>query len=234
MSADLFYLAAVERFQSGDSHSSRDVARAGLEVDPEHGHLHQILGLAEYHLENLSAAVFHFEYASANVRLDVGPQLALADSYLKFGQVPPADAIYRFLSETGRCPLPLLAEVARGLGRVGADDLALGVCQRLTRLRPGQHSAWYGVAFHLGRLNRPPAEMLSPLRTALDLAPNVVHYRVSLTLAYASVGLLDEAGELVATIDPESVRCACQCRELMELCERIDRTDLASRFRPRP
>ena len=233
MSANLFYLAAIERFQSGDSRAARLAARAGLEIEPENGQLHQILGLAEYHLENLSAAVFHIEYASTSVRLDVGPQLALADAYLKFGRVPAADAIYRFLAETGRCPTPLLAEVARGLGRIGADDTALKVCQRLTRLRPGWHSGWYAVAYYLGRLGRPTCEVLEPLRSAFELSPETIHYRISLTLAYASLDRPTEAGDLVATIDPTAVRCRCQCRELMELCERLDRPELAFGFHER-
>ena len=64
-------------------------------------------------------------------------------------------AILVFLAEDGRCPTPLLPDVARGLGRAGEYGLALEVCQRLTVLRPAYHPAWFGVAFSLRQLGRP-------------------------------------------------------------------------------
>jgi tetratricopeptide (TPR) repeat protein len=232
-SADLFHQAAERHLAAGQWAAARDLALFGLRADPHHGRLHEAVGVAEYELEEFAAALFHLEAATAAVPLGVEPQLALADLYARFGQTQSAGVVVRFLAEADRCPVPLLPRLAKLLGRCGEDELALGVCQRLTLLRPTFHPAWYGAAFYLDRLGRPAGEIAFPLREAFALAPHLLLYRISLAGALADTGREGEAYRLLAEVPPAAVRCGCQCRRFARVCELAGDAERADTYRRR-
>lgn len=231
--SDHLHRTAVGHLAAGEWEAARDLALVGVRTDPDHGRLHEVLGLAEYEMEEFVAALFHLEAASIAVPLGVEPQLALADLYTRFGQPQSATAVVRFLAEDDRCPTPLLPRLAKLLGRCGEDEVALGVCQRLTLLRPDFHPGWYGAAFYLDRLGRSPGEIAFPLREAFDLAPHMPMYRISLAGVLADTGRETEAYHLLADVPPEVVRCGCQCRRFARVCEIAGDHDRAAEYRRR-
>lgn len=213
-STDVFYRTASDHAACGDVKAAAAAGMAGLRIDPDHPGLNEVVGLAEYDLENFGPAVHYLETASLHGPLGPAAQLALADCYHRFGQVWSAAAIYDFLAEPGRCPTPLLPAVAKGLGFLGDYSAALGICLRLTALRPNFHPAWYGVAFYRMRLGRSAADAIPALRAAHELAPHAVPYRVLLAGLLAEGGRPQEAHTLVAEVPVEAFGCRCLCRTL--------------------
>lgn len=212
--ADMFRQMAADRLAYGDAVQTREACLAGLRVDPDRSELHELLGLALYELEDLGPAVHHLESASALAPLSPVGQLALADLYVGFGLVLAATAVYEFLAEPDRCPTPLLADVARGLGRLGRYEAALQVCHQITARRPGYHPAWFGIAHYRRRLGRPLGCCISPLEQAFALAPHALTYRLNLAAAYAGVGRADDAYGLVHAVPAAAVRRPCLRRAL--------------------
>jgi Flp pilus assembly protein TadD len=226
----LIYESALQHMAAGEWAAAYTAADIGLRRDPHHGRLHEAAGVAAYHAEEFGPAVFHLESASTLVPLGVEPQLLLADLYLRFGQTAAAGAILAFLAEPDRCPTPLLPELAKTLGRAGEYRFALDVCERLTAFRPTFHPAWFGIAFYLGRLGRPAAELEFPLRAAFELAPHALPYRLNLASVLAVTGRCGEAYNLVAAVPPEAVGCGCQCRLFAAVCETVGDSRRAAGF----
>lgn len=205
--AAVFHRAALAAWQIGDWESAIGAARSGLQFEPDHGGLHELAGLAEYEMENFGPAANALQTASILAPMGVPAQLALADCYLRFGQVISARAIFNFLAEIDRCPTPLLPNVAKGFGRLGAYEEALEVCERLTELRPTYHPAWFGIAYYQAKLEGSLADILPALQVAYELAPEAITYRLSLASAYLDAGELDRAHGLIRDLPAESVRC---------------------------
>ncbi len=130
------FRSAQDRFDQGDFRAAFDLACAGLLREEYHAGLLQVYGLAAYQLGEPRAALEGLETASLVAPLDPLAQVTLADLYVRTGNPKSARAMLKFLAEPGRCPTPLLADVARLLGCVGADRTALGVCRRLIAARP--------------------------------------------------------------------------------------------------
>jgi Flp pilus assembly protein TadD len=233
MAADCFYRAALGHLAAGAHGLARDACRAGLRVEPDHPGLNEALGLAEFGAERYGPAVHALEAASLFGPLGAEAQLALADCYVRFGQVQAAGAIVDFQAEPGRCPTPLLPDLARGLGRTGRYALALDVCQRLTVLRPSYHPAWFGVAYYLGQLGRPPGTLVRPLEAAFALAPRALTYRLNLAALYADLGRPADAYALVRGVPADAVRCRCLCRRLLPAFEHAGDRDGLAAYRDR-
>lgn len=227
---ELIIKSAQEQLSMGDWREALDTAQVGLRFDSENGVLHQIAGVAAYHQEEFGAALFHLETASALLPLGIEPQLLLADLYLRFGQTRAARAILTFLAEPDRCPTPLLPELAKSLGRAGEYHAALEVCERLTKLRPTFHPAWFGVAYYMGQLGRNVKELELPLRRAYQLAPKALPYRLNLAAVLADTGQVTEAYQLIAPVTPDDIECACQCRRFARVCALVGDEKRAAGF----
>lgn len=212
--ADLFYRTAVDHLATGNPDAARNAGRAGLQVDPDHLRLHEIVGLAEYDLEQHAQAVHYLEAASLFGSLGTVGHLALADCYHRFGQTTAATAVYEFLAEPGRCPNPALPDVIRGFGRLGRYEDALRLCERLKDQWPTYHPAWFGIAYYLGQLEHPIVTLVAPLEAALELAPYALTYRINLAAVYADLDRLSDAYALVWDIPADAVGCPCLCRRL--------------------
>lgn len=212
--ADLFHQTAADHRAGGDLAAAREIGLAGLRSAPDHPGLHELVGLAEFELEDYARAVHHLETASAIGPLGIEGQLALADCYRRFGLVQAAVAVLDFLAEPDRCPVPLLPTVARGLGQLGRYSAALAVCLRLTALRPGYHPAWFGVAFYLRQLGGPGEPVVRALEMAHGLAPDALTYKLNLAAEYADLGRLADAHALVRDVPADAVGCGCLCRRL--------------------
>jgi hypothetical protein len=67
----------------------------------------------------------------------------------------------------------------------------------------------------------------------MDLAPTILHYRLSLALAWAEVGCCQEAHELLESIALDDLRCPCAVARMQRLFERIGDHDRSSACRER-
>ncbi|HEX4612129.1 MAG TPA: hypothetical protein VH092_28295, partial [Urbifossiella sp.] len=189
--------------------------------------------LAAYHLGEPFAALDRLEAAAAVAPLDPQSRLALADLYARMGKPSAARVALRFLAEPGRCPVPLLPDLARLLGRVGAYRAALRVCRRLIAARPWYHPAHYGAAFYLLKLNRPAGRVVRHLRAAAELAPRAVPYRVALAGALAAAGRPGAACRVIRGIPAAAIGCASCLRRLLDLAEAAGDARLTARLRDR-
>lgn len=232
-SADCLYRAASERLDEGDCAAALWLARDGLRRDAYHPGLLQVYGLAAHHLGDRPAALNALETASLVAPLDPLARLALADLYLRSGRRRTAAATLRFLAEPGRCPTPLLADLARLLGAFGAHRVAFKVCRRLARLRPWYHPAHYGMAYYLVKLKRPPVRVLRHLRAAHELAPAAVPYRVSLAGALASAGRPAEACDLIRPVPIGALGCSKCLERFRTAAAAVGDTELEARLRAR-
>jgi hypothetical protein len=159
--------------------------------------------------------------------------LALADLSLDFGKRRSAAVELLFLAEPSRCPTPLLPDLARLLGELGAYRSAFKVCRRLTQLRSWYHPAYYGMAHYLVKLHKPIGKVIRHLRRAVELAPRTVPYRLALADALANAGRYEEACAVVRLVPAAAVRCAACLERLLDAAEEAGDGELIQRFRDR-
>lgn len=231
--ADCLCRSATEKLDEGDFSRARELARAGLLRDENHAGLLQVYGLAAYHLNEPRDALEGLEAASVLAPLSPLSQLALADLYLGFGQRETAATVLSFMAEPDRCPTPLLPDLARLLGKLGAFRTAFKVCKRLTRLRPWYHPAHYGMAYYLAKLKRPRAKIIRHLRAAVELAPCAFLYRVALAGALADAGRSEEACAVVRNVPVGAMNCPSCLQRLQWAAEEASEVQLAMRLRDR-
>ncbi|MDY3563354.1 hypothetical protein R5W23_004856 [Gemmata sp. JC673] len=232
-SADCLYRIAAERFDEGEFANALRAAHDGLRRDRYHPGLLQVYGLASFRLGNPPVALEALETASAVGPLDPLARLALAELHLLGGWRRSAAAALRFLAEPGRCPTPLLADLARLCGALGAHRAAFKVCRRLARLRSWYHPAHYGMAYYSAKLKRPPARVIRHLRVAHTLAPGVIPYRVALAGALADTGRAAEACDLVRPVPAEALGCPGCLGRLLRAATAAGDADLEARLRAR-
>lgn len=122
----------------------------------------------------------------------------------------------------GSYPTGLLPAVAVDLNRLGEYGLALKACETLTDRNPAHHQAHFGTAYYRCRLGAGPEAIIPALAMAMDLAPDVLHYRLNLAFALADAGHPEEAHVLLEAVDLEEVRpCACWLRRIRDVCEQV-------------
>jgi Flp pilus assembly protein TadD len=211
---NLYLLAAQQRFDQGDFHQAIEHCREALFRFEDHGPLWELYGTACWLVRAYEDAKEALETASCLQPLSPLGQIALAGLYTRTGHVEAAQAIYDHLTQPGRCPLPLLAKVAAGYGRLGAFLAAQEVCEYLVAERPMHHAAWFGIAYYRLRRGEPAEVAVRPLATAFELAPERVTYRLNLALLHAELGNFRLAYDLIRHTAPEHIGCACLARRL--------------------
>ena len=207
----------LELFHQGLIAEADRLAGEGLESSPDDGDLWQMHGLLRQCLGDFTGARSSLETASLLVPLSPSARCALADCYARTGQTALARDLYRHLTGDDRIPSELLAAVASGLGGLGDDEAALGVCRDLVRRDPTRHEAHFGVAYYLRRLGHPAEAALPAVALAHELAPGVPLYRVVLASLLAQAGEHEEAYDLLRGVDPRSVGCRCCLHRMMSV-----------------
>jgi len=231
--ADCYAHAARAKFDEDDFAAAIELAREGLLKDEYHPGLLQVYGLAAYHLGEVLDALEGLEWASLVAPLDPLAQITLADVYVRLGKPKSARAMLKFLAEPGRCPTPMLPDLSRLLGKVGAYRTALRVCRRLVKARSWYHPAHYGAAYYLAKLKRPAAKIIRHLQAAHELAPHAVPYRVALAGALANAGRCDEACALIRDVPVGVIACPACLKRLQGAAEDAGEVELAMRLRDR-
>jgi Flp pilus assembly protein TadD len=197
-----------------------DTARAAADAVrqlPDDGHAWQLAGLARLRTGDTAGALAALETATALVPLNPSARCALADCYVRAGKTGLAVDLYDDLAADATCPSALLPGVASGLGAVGADRAALGVCRELARREPGSHEALFGMAYYQRRLGRSVEEVTPLVARAHELAPESAVYRVVLASLLDNLGRRDEAYELLRDVQPASATCPRCLRRILTM-----------------
>lgn len=197
-----------------------DQARRLLDDQPDDGALWQLLGTASFSLGDCDAALSALEHASALIPLHQQGQLALASCYCLKGKRDLAAMMFEFLAESAQ-DTQLLSWIATRLGGLAKYESALQVCYKIKEADPNHHQAHFGVAFYLNLLGNPPEALIFPLERALELAPEVLQYRINLASVLFESGRHNQARDLLQPIALETVTCPCLVRRMQEIFERL-------------
>lgn len=187
-SKDSFRLTSMKHFSAGEFRRALAAARRGIAHYPDDCQLWQVRGTALRQLGRHRAAVRALETATTLGPLNPFTRCALADSYAAIGRTTLARDIYELIASEEGCPAEALPLLARGLGRVGANAQALGLCRRLIKSNPQNHRAWFGAGFYAARMGRDPRQVIRYVRRAHQLAPKVDAYRINVGVLEAVLG----------------------------------------------
>ena len=210
----LFLAAAQERFRDQQLSQARDLCQRGIEVYPESGRLWELVGVVAWFQGDTAPCLHALERASMLVPLQPLAQLALASAYALVDKPDLARTVYSHLATAPEFPVPLLPQLAAGLGRLRENAAALLVCERLIDLRPTYHPAWFGVAFYRQRLGEPIENVLAPLEQAHRLAPNARTYRLNLAACLARLNRFAEAFSFIDEIPIAEIPHASWIRQM--------------------
>jgi tetratricopeptide (TPR) repeat protein len=215
------YEFGLRLYELGDLEACEQLLRVALLEFPDDGRIVQLQGLVWHARRRYLAAVRALELASALVPLSLPAQLAMADSYRRAGRPNDARPILSYLAERSDMPTVLLPNLTAGLGLVGEYQQALDVCREASRREPERDEPLYGMAYYMNKLGYPTEVMLALLRRCRALAPESRLYRTSLAVMCGRAGLWEEAYELFADVDPQTVRCQTCIRFMIGVFEHI-------------
>lgn len=221
------WLRALERFNARDFAEAASLASAGLAQQPDEGLLWQLRGTALWMQREYADACTDLETATCLTPLMPLARCALADCYLRQGRREPAVTIYEYLVEWRGTPIAFLPSVARALGSLEEYELALEACGRILDAEPDNHAAHFGMAFYLHRSGAPLVEVKRSLRTAYELRPHAMTYRLNLALVLAALDENSEAASILQGMEAATLRCHCQLRILASLQSHLGQEALA-------
>ncbi|MCI0464082.1 MAG: tetratricopeptide repeat protein [Gemmataceae bacterium] len=232
MVCDEPYERAVQLYDAGRYAEAADLARQALQESPDDGRLWQLYGTARCHVQDFAAAREALEHASALVPLHPLAQYALATCYFRMDQPDLACVIYEHLAETV-VNTGMLSALSARLGALDKYASALKICRRITDLDPTHHQAFFGIAFYLCRLGFSSEALIPHLAMAMDLAPQVLHYRLNLAFAWTEAGCHQQAHELLKPVALEDVSCLCWLARMRHIFERVGDHERAAACRQR-
>ncbi len=209
-----------QRCREGQFALAANQARRLLHDRPDDGALWQLYGTASFSLGDCDTALSALEHASALIPLHQQGQLALASCYCLKGKRDVAALMFKFLAEKAH-DTQLLSWIATRLGGLARYESALQVCHKIKQIDPNHHQAYFGVAFYLNLLGSPPQALIFSLERALELAPDVLQYRINLASVLYESGRQQQARELLEPIALETVSCACLVKRMQEIFERL-------------
>jgi len=198
--------------------------RNALDQHPDEGRFWELLGTVLWCRGEQNEALASLETASAYRVLTPLSQIILADCYAKLGKPNLAFIILYFLTEEDRCPTALLSHLASALGRINEHYLAALIFARLVERVPTHHRGWHGLAYHSLRLGRSTESVLPFLRSAFELRPYCVTYRVNYGLALADLGRDEEAVLLLDQVHPQTIGCLCKLTRLSRFYRKLGDT----------
>lgn len=215
-----YYHRVVQLYNEKEYALAVDLARQFLQVAPDDGQLWQLCGTACWRLNDFAGALEALEEASVLTPLHPLAQYALAACYVWADLPDLAGVIYEHLGDTVE-DASLLAMVAKSFGTLGQHEAALHVCRRIVALDPTYHTAFFGIAYYLGCLGHQPLTLIGPLAMAVGLAPQVLHYRINLALAWSDAGAAEEAYDLLKSVSVEAVNCPCCLRRMQGVFDAV-------------
>jgi len=190
-----------------------EMARVGLQVDPDDVRLWEFLGIARHALREFPAAMEALEQATVRGPLSPAAELALAGCYLVLGRMELAGSMYRHLATRPHVPGRLLPSMAAGLLHVGEFQWAVEVQRRAALERPDDEDALYALVHYMGLAEYPP-ELIRPIADRVfRINPASIRNRVFLALVHHRLGDHQAGYGLLSTVDmQELLTQCCPCR----------------------
>lgn len=219
---------AQSLFSRGHAAAALEEIERALVPYPDDGRLWEWRAIVLYSQKKWSLALAAAERACCLVPLGYAAQLAMADGYSHTGLHKSAVSLYEFLLEREDLPVGMYAKLSSGFGRAGKWQLALAACRQAAQLEPECDEALFGMAYYMGRMGHERHQIAAVLRRALNLAPEKMHYRATLTRLLLEMGAQDEAYQTLAKATPAQL-CELRCKHclvsLLRLC--VDHGDEA-------
>ncbi len=193
--------------------------RCELTDNPDDGMRHEAVGLALAAVGLSEQAVPVLETAQVLLPLVPAAELALAECYLEAGKPGHAAPLLSNVGTRSDAECSQRLRAARLLEEIGARRAAWTICRRTVQDFPDEAQAWFDLSYIMGRLGCPFPQIESAALRAINLAPQVVKYRMSLASALHQRDRVDDALLLVQRFGAEQiegVECEC-CVERLQL-----------------
>lgn len=217
-----YFHHAVGAFDQQNYDQAVKLARLGLKHAPDDASLWQMLGISLWLQADLQNGQEALENATCLAPLSALGQLALGQIYARQGKTDLARTIFAHLAGGDVCPTPLLNKLASACGQIGEYELALHVCRVLNSRLPDHHGALFGIAYYLTRLGHPLDEVVIPLSLAMDLAPEMLSYRINLACVWTDLGEIGKAYDLLKEIAVDQVDHPCWLRKMALVFKHFD------------
>lgn len=218
---DVIYRSAASQLVSGRPHDAIDSLIQALKQNPDAGRLWELRGQAHLADGDAIDAVSCLEHASCLVPLTKEGQLALAHAYELTDKRDLAGDLFMALAGQDDLPAEMLEPLARGLGRVGKPDQALGVCAEAASRNPTSPAPLLGMVFYQRRLGHGPDRILPLLFRAFHLEPEDFDIRLALARMLHECGQKQEAAELLSVVEIETSRCPSCLVVMQEIFEDV-------------
>ena len=215
--------AAQAAYEQGDLRTAMKLVCECLAVDRDDGRALEMRGLVHYSGGNFQESVASLERASLMVPLRPSGRVCLGHAYAKIGRTSLSRDLLRELIHDTSLSILLLLHVASGLNAVDRPDLAMEACRNAMKRDDTVAQAHYDLGFYAGRCGYPDEVIESLARKAVDLAPDVVRYRVGLAGLLWRQDRTDEAYEFVRNLvndDLVSICCSCCLKRIIDMYER--------------
>lgn len=210
-----------------------------LEIQPLHVATHsessdgaawELVGMlrhAEKHYREAAAAL---ERATVLKPLSVDAQFALADSYLELDDRQLAYLVYLHLYDGRRFGTERLPEVIRGLATLGDDRRALTLCREAVESNPDCEEAWHRMACYMSKCGYPKETLVPVLRKVVDLAPDVIQFRVEFATLLVELGQDEAAFHVLSRITRTQIQVISTASCLYKIATLFMAIGDASRF----
>lgn len=199
------YSRSRQLFHQGESQAAVDVMQQALESNPDDGCAWELLGLIRHSENMVEDAVYALETATLLKPLSICGQLALASCYLDLNYREAGQSIYLHLADNKKLPTRYIPDVTVGLSRLGNYQRALSLSREAARQNPECDEAQYAIAYYMGRCGDPNEIILPVLQAVVDLAPEVVKYRLALAMLQQELGQHDAAFHVLSPLTPKQL-----------------------------
>jgi len=214
------YLNALQMHNQGLVIPALEMLDAQLELDAADAWCLQLKGVILAELGDAHGSILAINRAGGIQPLTIESKLVLAECYFATGNDVAAKNTYDKLFNIIEFPVEYLCRLAAGLGKTGSPLAAIDVCKRAVAEDPGCHRARYGVAYYMAKADYPPEFIYPVIRSVIDLAPEIFHYRMAAATILRRMGRHDHAYLTVAdatSIEINTVDCRCCFRRLSTL-----------------
>lgn len=191
-----------------------------LDDEAGNGQMHMAAGLAFADVRLVVSARRALETAQTLVPLSPEAELTLADCYVESKDAAPAVTLLQNVGMRRDSPCMLRLRAAGRLEKLGRQRTGWMICRRAVEDFPEEPQAWLDLSYFMGRVGSPFRRIESAARRAIDLAPEVAGYRISLASALFQRDRALDAYQLIRNLGREQiddVTCDCCLKRLSQI-----------------
>ena len=217
------HLSARLAYEAGDLQSAMAIVQECFADDRNDGRAWELCGLIHFSSGNFQRSVSALECAQCLVPLLPAARVCLGHAYGKIGKTVLSRDVLHDLIDDDSVSIPLLLQVAIGLDAVGAPEYAIQACEMVIERDDRVAQAHYDYGYYAGRCGYHDSYVENSARTAIELDPKNVQYRVGLAGLLWRQDRLDEAYEVVHELPGDlllEIECTCCLRRMSDLYKR--------------